>query len=173
MERIANHACSGKQNSASSRRRKPNNYGGLVGRERRLYDIWHMMHRRCKDKLRIDYRYYGGRGISVSDEWNSFPAFVSWAKGAGYNDSLTLDRIDVNGDYEPSNCRWISMKDQAKNRKSCVYLNCAGEILTVTEWADRISVPRFTVYSWVKRRGKDYAQDRVEKCLKQLSGEVT
>lgn len=84
----------------------------------RLYRIWLCMRRRCYDERNIGYKYYGGRGIGVCDEWrNSFEAFRDWALANGYRDDLTIDRIDVNGNYEPLNCRWTDISTQLKNRR--------------------------------------------------------
>lgn len=83
----------------------------------RLYSIWHNMLNRCYYERTKCFEYYGGRGITVCDEWkNSFEAFHDWSIENGYSDELTIDRIDVDGNYEPSNCRWITMKEQCKNR---------------------------------------------------------
>ncbi len=85
---------------------------------RRLYKIWHNMRYRCGCPLDRKYDCYGGRGIKVCDEWDqSFEAFESWALANGYAADLTIDRINNRGDYEPSNCRWITMKEQQQNRR--------------------------------------------------------
>jgi hypothetical protein len=87
----------------------------------RMYRIWRAMKRRCLNQSATAWDYYGGRGITVCAEWRvSFEAFRDWAFAHGYRDDLSIDRIDVNGNYEPSNCRWATWSEQMKNRRARV-----------------------------------------------------
>ena len=110
---------------------------GLAGS--RLYKIYKGMKRRCKSKSCCDYKDYGGRGIKLCAEWDGEHGgekFVKWSLENGYNDNLSIDRIDVNGDYSPNNCRWANMKTQANNKRSNHVLEYNGERHTLTEWSE-------------------------------------
>ena len=91
-------------------------------RKTRLYAVWRSMCQRCTNPKNRDYKNYGGRGIRVCESWLKFPAFSEWAYASGYDANAvrgvcTIDRVDVDGDYKPSNCRWVDMKTQAANRR--------------------------------------------------------
>ena len=92
----------------------------------RLYPVWASIKQRCNNPSSSQYHNYGGRGITICDEWNnSYEAFKEWAMQSGYNPDAphgvcTIDRIDVNGNYEPDNCRWVDMKTQANNTRKAV-----------------------------------------------------
>lgn len=105
----------------------------------RLYRIWRGMKTRCSVVDETHYPYYGGRGITVCEEWqNSFETFRDWALANGYRDDLSIDRIDVNGNYCPENCRWETAMQQGRNRRNNVFYEISGNAHTVPEWS-RIS----------------------------------
>ena len=88
------------------------------GRHERLYHIWHGMKERCLTPTNKDYPNWGGRGITICNEWvNDYATFREWALSNGYEDSLSIDRINNDGNYEPTNCRWVTLQEQAKNRR--------------------------------------------------------
>lgn len=102
----------------------------------RLYSIWAGMKARCYNPHDTGYKYYGGRGIKVCAEWfDGFEAFYEWAMQNGYTDDLTLDRIEVNGNYEPSNCRWTTRKIQRLNQRQ-KEITHNNEKHTLLEWAN-------------------------------------
>jgi hypothetical protein len=100
----------------------------------RIHRIWSAMKRRCQNKNQIAYPQYSGRGITVCDNWQQFTSFLEWALSHGYTDGLTLDRLDSNGNYEPSNCRWASYQEQGKNRRNAITVTAFGETKHLTEW---------------------------------------
>lgn len=119
----------------------------------KIYKIWKSMRKRCncKNSSSKEYQNYSKRGISICDEWNDFENFYKWAIENGYDENApkgqcTLDRIDVNGNYEPSNCRWTNLKQQARNRRKTVYLTYDGETKALTEWCEVFGLNKKTVY---------------------------
>lgn len=103
----------------------------------RLYSIFMEMKRRCYNKNCRSYKHYGARGITICNEWLENPQqFRDWAFAHGYQDHLSIDRIDVNGIYEPNNCRWVSSKEQANNRRSNLKITFNGKTMTAAEWCE-------------------------------------
>lgn len=106
----------------------------------RLHSIWLGMRRRCNPKYKNnqDYRLYAGRGIRVCDEWNEaengYERFKDWSLKNGYNESLTIDRIDGDGNYTPQNCRWVTLLEQANNRRDNIIINYCGFNYSLPQW---------------------------------------
>jgi len=114
----------------------------------RLYNIWSGIKKRTGVETNKDFKYYGGRRIVMCGEWkNDFLAFKNWAISSGYRDDLTIDRIDVNGDYCPENCRWIPMEKQAENKRNNVKLMYHGETMILADWSERTGIKITTLWS--------------------------
>lgn len=111
----------------------------------RLYRIWYNMHKRCEDPKKDHFDKYGGRGIRVCAEWSDFFAFKLWAMTHGYTDDLSIDRIDGDGNYEPSNCQWITQKQQMQNISTNRHITFNGKTYTVPQFADSLSVPIYSI----------------------------
>lgn len=120
-------------------------------RNRRIRNIWHGMLNRCNDKNNKEYKNYGGRGIIVCEEWYDYVSFARWALNNGYSCNLTIDRIDNNGNYEPSNCKWSTIHEQHNNRQNSRYETINGITKTVSEWAKEYGLYANTVYRRLDR----------------------
>lgn len=121
-------------------------------RRSRLYKIFHNMKNRCYNKENPNYHHYGGRGITICEEWmQDFSSFKEWALKSGYNDKLTIDRVDVNGPYSPDNCRWVTMKVQQNNKRNGNTITFHGETHTISEWADITGIPYYTLHSRISK----------------------
>ena len=105
---------------------------GMCGKP--VYKSWHMMLQRCTNKNNAAYKSYGARGISVCEEWRDFTKFL--ADMGNPDKGMTIDRIDVNGNYCKENCKWSTMKEQSNNRRTNVFITYKGEKKTLAEWAD-------------------------------------
>ena len=120
----------------------------------RLYGIWSDMRLRCYDEKNIAYHRYGGRGITICDEWkNDVKAFYDWATANGYKDSLTIDRINNDGNYCPENCRWATVKEQASNRRSNILVTHNGKTQTMKKWANEVGTPYKVVWARMQKLG--------------------
>lgn len=118
-----------------------------------LYYVWQSMRKRCLNKKNKEYRLYGERGIKVCKEWlNDFQCFYIWAIQNGYKKGLSIDRINVNGNYEPNNCRWTTYKEQANNTRRNKYIEYLGNKITISNACKKIKIPVSTIYSKSKRK---------------------
>ena len=113
---------------------------------KRIVNMWHNMKSRCYSAYRKDYKYYGGKGVEVCDEWiNDYFAFQNWALNNGYEDNLTIDRIDSNGNYEPSNCRFITLEEQQRNKCNNLNFTLNGKTQTLSEWGREYGINSATL----------------------------
>ena len=120
----------------------------------RLYRIWKGMKCRCYSPKGQNNSYYGGRGITICPEWEKdFTSFRDWALNNGYSEELTLDRIDVNGNYCPENCRWASLEQQSRNKRDTVLLELNGEVRPLIEWSEIYNINYHTLYNRVTNQG--------------------
>ena len=106
----------------------------------KIYRIWADMLQRCKNPKCNNYEYYGARGIQVCEEWKRFEAFYEWSMSAGYEKGLSIDRIDVSGNYEPTNCRWVTREQQDNNRRDNIKDIINGEELTLAQISRKYNV---------------------------------
>lgn len=118
----------------------------------KFYKKWSSIKTRCYNKNTPCYKNYGGRGIKMCDEWLDFWNFREWAYKNGYSEGLTLERIDVNGNYEPSNCKWIPMKEQAINKRNNSFIEYGGKRQTLSQWSKELGVGK-EVLSYRYRAG--------------------
>lgn len=116
----------------------------------RIYSIWQGMKQRGNGQCEKEHYY--DRGVRVCEEWMSFEAFYDWAINNGYSDNLTLDRKDVLGNYEPTNCRWITQREQNRNKRNTCYLTLNGETKSMGEWHEILGIP-FSTMSNRKAKG--------------------
>lgn len=130
------------------------------------YNNYRCMKSRCYRPKDPSYKHYGGRGIKVCDEWLNIENFEKWVKEHPYFEGATLDRINVDGDYEPSNCRWATMVEQDNNRRNTLYIEWNGEIHTISEWAKITGLNRSTLNNryWRGDRGDRLFEEVRYKC---------
>lgn len=133
----------------------------------KLYSVWQNMKRRCYETTNKRYKNYGGRGIKVCDKWlHNYIDFRNWAIGNGYKDGLTIDRINVDGNYEPSNCRWVTLKDQQNNTTRNRILEYKGLKMSMAQFADKYNI------SYSKFNKRIQMGWNIEKIIKELGNEV-
>lgn len=141
--------------SCNTRNLRTTHGGCSRGRPSPLFKRWKGIKERCLNPNVPAYPLYGGRGITVCDEWlKNFANFETWALANGFDPSLDLDRIDSNGDYSPSNCRWADKVTNANNRRVCRFFDFDGERMTLAQASRRFGINRATLYGWY-RKGLD------------------
>ena len=113
----------------------------------KLFYVWQKMLRRCETPTDKCYQYYGGRGITVCREWHNWAQFKAWAVSAGYQEGLTIDRIDNGKGYCAENCRWVSMRTQNANKRNNIKLTLSDETHTIAEWAEILALPASVLYA--------------------------
>jgi hypothetical protein len=134
-----------------SKDKKTHGQSGNSQNRTQAYKAWVRMKDRCSNTKSWKYKYYGGKGVKVCDEWQSFENFF---KDMGHPvEGMTLDRIDVNGNYEPSNCRWATMMEQAKNKTNNMFLIIDGEKIHLMEASRRFPVKFQTIWARIKKYG--------------------
>lgn len=113
----------------------PRKKHGMSGTK--LHSVWKAMHQRCENANNKDFKNYGARGISVCKEWSGtdgFNHFYKWAIANGYGPNMSIDRIDVNGNYEAKNCRWATKAEQDRNRRNTINLTACGKTMCLADW---------------------------------------
>jgi hypothetical protein len=131
--------------------KKRHNFYKHGGYGTRLYNIWRLIRQRVNSPKCKDYPHYGARGIRMCDEWwNGYHAFESWAISYGYNDTLTVDRIDVDGNYSPENCRLATRRQQCQNKRNTRMVNVEGESVRLAELAQRNGIYKETLAKRLK-----------------------
>lgn len=121
----------------------------------RLYSIWRNMHTRCENPHSPHYDCYGGRGITVCEEWYDLATFMQWAERTGYQEGLSIDRIDVNEGYNPVNCRWVTMREQQRNRRNNIKITYHGVTRCLSDWAVTLGINVVTLWHRIFRDGWD------------------
>lgn len=120
----------------------------------RLYKIYHGMKQRCLNPNNPEFKNYGGRGITICDEWLAdFMSFYEWAKENGYEENLSIERKNVNGNYEPDNCEWIPLSKQCWNRTDTHYITANGITKTIKQWSDISGVPMTVINARIDKFG--------------------
>lgn len=122
-------------------------------RHTRLYNIWEKMKQRCYNKNNKLYSYYGGRGIKICQTWiNDFGKFYNWSMKNGYKNCLTLDRINVNGNYSARNCRWVTMSVQCNNKRNNVLLTYKNKTQNLSQWCKELGLPMKLIHGRIRVR---------------------
>ena len=125
------------------------------GKGTKLYEVWCSMKYRCDNPHNKAYKYYGARGIKVCDEWYEFSTFREWALNNGYTQGLTIDRINVDMGYTPSNCRWITISEQCKNQRRTIKVELDDNIYSLKEFCKKFKLHYHTILYQYHKNNND------------------
>ncbi len=138
---------------------KPNNVRKMY---KGIYWCWKAMKQRCQNPKCQAYHNYGARGITVCGEWQEFEPFLEWCLANGYQKGLELDRINNDGNYEPSNCRWTTRKENSNNTRFTVRIDFGDRVESAKTIEERLNIPRGSVGYWRWKHGEEYAKKRIK-----------
>ena len=145
---------------------KASKFKHSVKDHKRLYSIYNGIKKRCYNENEPRYKDYGARGITMCEGWlnetTGFDNFVEWSSSNNYNENMTIDRIDVNGNYEPANCRWVSLVEQSLNKRETKWVDYKGEHVQLIVLCERLGVTYDTVHDRIYKRGWS-VEDAIEK----------
>lgn len=136
--------------------RKPPRYKHKINENKRLWTIWHGIKKRCLFENEPRYPQYGGRGITICQSWiDSFDNFAEWAYENGYQSDLTIERIDVNGNYCPENCKWITRKEQANNKRDTIWIDYKGRHVQLRKLCNEMELHYDAIHNRITKLGWD------------------
>lgn len=138
----------------------------------RLHNIWIGIKTRCYNPNHHNYKDYGGRGIKMCDTWkNDYLSFAKWSRENGYLEDLSIDRINVDGDYSPENCRWTDRKTQGNNKRNNVMITANGQTLSRAEWARKNNIPVGAILARQSRgwSAEDSVMTPIENNIRQIT----
>lgn len=137
----------------------------------KLKYVYRAMKNRCNNKKTDNFKNYGGRGIKLCEEWErNSKAFYDWAIKNGYKEGLQIDRINVDGDYCPENCRFVTPKENSNNRRNSIRITINGISETVSYWSNITGIKQRTLYRYAERSIK-YAEDKISECIQKKAGD--
>lgn len=148
------------------RTKASNTKHGLYGSP--IHRTYYNMKNRCYNPHYHLFFHYGGKGITVCDEWlgeKGLENFTEWSKSHGYSPYLSIDRIDNSKGYSPSNCRWVDMKAQQNNRTNNHIINISGISRTLKQWSEICKIPYFRLLNISRKRGDARVAEEIQKCI--------
>lgn len=141
-------------------------HGLTTGGKPRTFIIWNGMKSRCFNPKNISFKSYGGRGITICNEWLLFENFHNWAINNGYLKTLTIDRIDNDGNYEPKNCVWINSIDNKKKQRSARYITIFHQTKNINDWCKFLNISKSTAYKYLNNNELSF----IKLCEEKLTG---